>query len=119
MDRSLACHPADRDSLRCEDERPAWRAHQYADRSNHAPVRPPVHGPEQGAGYLGSPARADVVFTNFEATIAEPGQPNDSAPRQGPGFAAPPGAFDALKALGFNLIATANNHANDLKVRAS
>lgn len=59
---------------------------------------------------------ADVVFTNFEATIAEPGQPNESAPRQGPGFVAPLGAMDALKAMGFNLVATANNHANDLKV---
>ncbi len=59
---------------------------------------------------------ADVVFTNFEGTIAEAGQPNDSAPRQGPGFLAPPGAMDALKALGFNLVATANNHANDLRV---
>jgi poly-gamma-glutamate synthesis protein (capsule biosynthesis protein) len=59
---------------------------------------------------------ADVVFTNFEGAIAQPGQPNDSAPRQGPGFLAPPGAMDALKAMGFNLIDTSNNHSADLKV---
>jgi len=59
---------------------------------------------------------ADVVFTNFEGTIAEPGQPNATTPRQGPGFLAPPGALDALKALGFNLIDTSNNHAADLKI---
>src|SRR5271163_1489934 len=47
---------------------------------------------------------ADVVFTNFEGTVAEPGQPNDDAKRQGPGFLAPPGAIDALKTLGFNLV---------------
>ncbi|HWF83500.1 MAG TPA: CapA family protein [Vicinamibacterales bacterium] len=59
---------------------------------------------------------ADVVFTNFEGTIAEPGQPNESTPRQGPGFLAPPATLDALKALGFNLIDTSNNHSADLKV---
>ena len=59
---------------------------------------------------------ADVVFTNFEAAIAESGQPNESAPRQGPGFLAPPGALDALKAIGFNLIDTSNNHSADLKI---
>ncbi|MGE5245299.1 MAG: CapA family protein [Betaproteobacteria bacterium] len=59
---------------------------------------------------------ADVVFTNFEGTIAEPGQPNDSTPRQGPGFLAPPGALDSLKALGFNLVDTSNNHSSDLRI---
>jgi poly-gamma-glutamate capsule biosynthesis protein CapA/YwtB (metallophosphatase superfamily) len=58
----------------------------------------------------------DVVFTNFEATVAEPGQPNENAPRQGRGFLAPPGAIDALKALGFNLLSLSNNHSWDLKV---
>ena len=59
---------------------------------------------------------ADVVFTNFEGAIAEPGQPNESTPRQGPGFLAPAAALDALKALGFNLIDTSNNHSADLKI---
>jgi poly-gamma-glutamate synthesis protein (capsule biosynthesis protein) len=59
---------------------------------------------------------ADVVFTNFEGAVAEPGQPNEQAPRQGPGFLAPPEAIGALKAVGFNLIATSNNHSADLKV---
>ncbi len=59
---------------------------------------------------------ADVVFTNFEGTIAEPGQPNESTPRQGPGFLAPPEALDALKEVGFNLVDTSNNHSSDLKI---
>jgi len=61
-------------------------------------------------------AGSDVAFTNFEGTIAEPGQPNDSTPAQGPRFLAPPGAIDSLKAFGFNLIDTSNNHAADLMV---
>ena len=32
------------------------------------------------------------------------------------GFLAPPGALDALSALGFNLLALADNHAFDLKL---
>jgi poly-gamma-glutamate synthesis protein (capsule biosynthesis protein) len=59
---------------------------------------------------------ADVVFTNFEGTIAEPGQPNATSPRQGAGFLAPPATLDALKAMGFNLIDTSNNHASDLMI---
>jgi poly-gamma-glutamate capsule biosynthesis protein CapA/YwtB (metallophosphatase superfamily) len=59
---------------------------------------------------------SDVVFTNFEGTIAEPGQPNATTPAQGPQFLAPPGTMDALKALGFNLIDTSNNHSSDLMV---
>lgn len=59
---------------------------------------------------------ADAAFTNFEGTIAEPGQPNDTTPRQGPGFLAPPGALGALKDAGFNLIDTSNNHSADLKI---
>lgn len=58
----------------------------------------------------------DVVFTNFEGTVAEAGQPNEDVPLQGPGFLAPPGALDALKALGFNLLSLSNNHSADLKV---
>ena len=58
----------------------------------------------------------DVVFTNFEGTVAEPGQPNQDAPLQGSGFLTPPGALDALKAMGFNLLALSNNHSADLKV---
>jgi poly-gamma-glutamate capsule biosynthesis protein CapA/YwtB (metallophosphatase superfamily) len=61
-------------------------------------------------------AGTDVAFTNFEGTIAEPGQPNDTTPAQGPRFLAPPGALDSLKAFGFNLIDTSNNHAADLMV---
>src|SRR5262245_40632592 len=55
--------------------------------------------------------RGDVVFTNFEGAIAEPGQ---SVTGGGRGFLAPPEALDALGALGFNLLALSNNHAFDL-----
>jgi len=55
--------------------------------------------------------RGDVVFTNFEGAIAEPGQ---SVTGGGRGFLAPPEALDALATLGFNLLALSNNHAFDL-----
>ena len=54
--------------------------------------------------------KGDVVFTNFEATVAETGE----AASQGRGFLTPPGALDALKTFGFNLVAFASNHAFDL-----
>jgi poly-gamma-glutamate capsule biosynthesis protein CapA/YwtB (metallophosphatase superfamily) len=59
---------------------------------------------------------ADVAFTNFEGTVAEPGQPNQDAPLQGRGFVAPPEAIEALKGVGFNLLALSNNHSADLKI---
>jgi poly-gamma-glutamate capsule biosynthesis protein CapA/YwtB (metallophosphatase superfamily) len=59
--------------------------------------------------------QGDVVFTNFEATVAEKGQPNAAAPREGNSLA-PPGAMDALKDLGFNMLSLANNHSWDLRV---
>jgi poly-gamma-glutamate capsule biosynthesis protein CapA/YwtB (metallophosphatase superfamily) len=59
---------------------------------------------------------SDVIFTNFEGTIAYPGQPNATTPAQGPRFLDPPATLDGLKALGFNLIDTSNNHAADLMV---
>lgn len=54
----------------------------------------------------------DVVFTNFEGTVAEAGQ---SVTGGGRGFLAPATALDALSALGFNLLSLSNNHAFDLK----
>jgi poly-gamma-glutamate capsule biosynthesis protein CapA/YwtB (metallophosphatase superfamily) len=61
--------------------------------------------------------KGDVIFTNFEATVAEPGQPNESTPLQRPGpvFFSPPGALDALKTLGFNLLGLSDNHAWNLR----
>ncbi len=56
--------------------------------------------------------RGDVVFTNFEGAIAEPGQ---SVAGGGRGFLAPAEALDALQSLGFNLLSLSNNHAFDLK----
>lgn len=54
--------------------------------------------------------RGDVRFTNFECTVAEPGQTS----HEGLGFLTPPAALDALKAMGFNLLSLAGNHAYDL-----
>jgi poly-gamma-glutamate capsule biosynthesis protein CapA/YwtB (metallophosphatase superfamily) len=59
--------------------------------------------------------RGDVVFTNFEATVAKKGQPNNTVLREGNSLA-PPEAMDALKDMGFNLLSLANNHSWDLKV---
>lgn len=56
--------------------------------------------------------KGDVIFTNFEATVAEKGE----SVTQGLGFLSPPEALDALQALGFNLLALSDNHSFDLKV---
>src|SRR5689334_17869440 len=53
----------------------------------------------------------DVLFTNLEAAIAQPGE----VIREGRGFLTPPEALDALAAMGFNLLALAGNHAFDLR----
>jgi len=53
----------------------------------------------------------DVVFTNLEAAVAMPGE----TIREGRGFLTPPESLDALKAMGFNLLALSGNHAFDLK----
>jgi poly-gamma-glutamate synthesis protein (capsule biosynthesis protein) len=52
----------------------------------------------------------DVVLTNLEGAIAEPGQ----TVHQGRGFLAPPEALDALQALGVNLLALSDTPAFDL-----
>jgi len=53
----------------------------------------------------------DVIFTNLEAAVAEPGQ----TIQEGRGFLTPPEALDALVAMGVNLLALSGNHAFDLK----
>ena len=53
----------------------------------------------------------DVIVTNLEAAVAEPGE----TIREGRGFLAPPAALDALGAIGFNALALSDNHAFDLK----
>ena len=55
--------------------------------------------------------KGDVIFTNFEATVIE----KEQSTRDGR-FLTPPDALDALKALGFNLLALSDNHSFDLKV---
>ena len=66
---------------------------------------------------IASLLKGDVKFTNFEGTVAEPGQPNDKVPEQRPngGWLARPGTLDSLQALGFNLVSLSNNHAWDLR----
>jgi poly-gamma-glutamate capsule biosynthesis protein CapA/YwtB (metallophosphatase superfamily) len=53
----------------------------------------------------------DVVLTNLEAAVAEPGE----TIHEGRGFLTPPESLDALTAMGFNLLALSGNHAFDLK----
>lgn len=53
----------------------------------------------------------DVIFTNLEGTVAEPGQ----SVHDGRGYLAPPGALDSLQSVGFNLLALSSNHAFDLQ----
>ncbi len=55
--------------------------------------------------------KADVVFTNFESTVVEKGEPRTAGR-----FLTPPEALDALQALGFNLLSLANNHSFDMQV---
>src|SRR5712671_7367928 len=57
--------------------------------------------------------KGDVVFTNFEAAVAERGE----TAHEGRGFLTPPEALDALTTFGFNLLSLSGNHAFDLKVR--
>src|SRR5580700_6452971 len=57
--------------------------------------------------------KGDVVFTNFEAAVAEKGE----TVHEGRGFLAPPEALDALTTFGFNLLSLSCNHAFDLKVK--
>jgi len=67
-----------------------------------APVAVPV---------IQSLLKGDVVFTNFEAAVAEKGE----TVREGRGFLTPPEALDALTTFGFNLLSLSGNHAFDLK----
>ena len=53
----------------------------------------------------------DVIFTNLEAAVANPGE----TIQEGRGFLTPPEAMDALTTMGFNLLALSDNHAFDLK----
>ncbi|MDQ1408480.1 MAG: hypothetical protein QOJ41_215 [Acidobacteriaceae bacterium] len=57
--------------------------------------------------------KGDVVFTNLEAAVAQPGE----TVQEGRGFLTPPEALDALKIFGFNLLSLSSNHAFDLNVK--
>jgi poly-gamma-glutamate capsule biosynthesis protein CapA/YwtB (metallophosphatase superfamily) len=60
----------------------------------------------------------DVRFTNFEAVVTDPGEPNERTPETRPngGWLTPPGALGSLQSMGFNLVSLSNNHAWDLKI---
>ena len=68
-----------------------------------------IHAPDI-ASTIAPLLRGDVVFTNYEATVGEKASTGDR------GFLSPPESLDALKALGFNLLALSNNHSFDLNV---
>jgi poly-gamma-glutamate capsule biosynthesis protein CapA/YwtB (metallophosphatase superfamily) len=70
------------------------------------------------APVIASLLKGDVKFTNFEAVVTEPGEPNDKTPETRPngGWLTPPGALGSLQTLGFNLVSLSNNHAWDLKI---
>jgi poly-gamma-glutamate synthesis protein (capsule biosynthesis protein) len=55
--------------------------------------------------------KGDVVFSNFEAAVAEKGQ----SVTEGRGFLTPPEALDAMTTFGFNMLSFSGNHAFDLK----
>ncbi len=55
--------------------------------------------------------KGDVVFTNFEAAVAEKGE----TVHEGRGFLAPPEALDALTTFNLKLLSLSDNHAFDLK----
>jgi len=56
----------------------------------------------------------DVVFTNFESMILEQEDSMDELPPLNRGHYGPVEMLDVLQEMGFNLLATANNHAYDL-----
>lgn len=66
--------------------------------------------PKSVAG-IQSLLKGEVVFTNLEGTVAEPGQ----SVHEGRGFLTPPESLDALTSFGFNLLALSDNHAFDLQ----
>jgi poly-gamma-glutamate synthesis protein (capsule biosynthesis protein) len=55
--------------------------------------------------------KGDVIFTNFEAAVAERGE----TVHEGRGFLSPAEALDAMTTFGFNLLSLSGNHAFDLK----
>jgi poly-gamma-glutamate synthesis protein (capsule biosynthesis protein) len=57
--------------------------------------------------------KGDVVFTNFEAAVAEKGE----TVHEGRGFLTAPEALDALTTFGFNMLSLSGNHAFDLNVK--
>src|SRR5688572_1860761 len=57
---------------------------------------------------------ADVAFTNLEVAIQPAGQ--NLPARSKEAVPAPPIVLDCLKAMGFNMLSLANNHAFDLRL---
>jgi poly-gamma-glutamate synthesis protein (capsule biosynthesis protein) len=71
----------------------------------------PVSGPSADLANL--IRRATLGFTNLELTIEEPRRDSDRPLPPGRGQAAPAATADALRALGFDVVSLANNHALD------
>lgn len=59
-------------------------------------------------------SRGEVVFTDLEAAIRTPRSGEPTRTRAMFSHASEPAVLDCLKAMGFNLLALANNHAWDL-----
>jgi poly-gamma-glutamate capsule biosynthesis protein CapA/YwtB (metallophosphatase superfamily) len=75
-------------------------------------IRSDIRSTAPGAvGVIQGLLKGDVVFTNFEAAVAEKGETVE----EGRGFLSPQEALDALTACGFNLLSLSGNHAFDLK----
>jgi poly-gamma-glutamate capsule biosynthesis protein CapA/YwtB (metallophosphatase superfamily) len=71
---------------------------------------------QQNPGYATIGARlaqADVRFSNLEVAIRG-ALSRDARPTRTPGAIAEPAVLDSLKALSFNVLSLANNHADDL-----
>ena len=88
----------------------AAAADDHVDRAVDDPVRPSRDGAQ---GRAGDPRAAQGRRGVHE--LRRRGRRPGPGLSEGRGFLAPPEALDALKALGFNLLALSNNHAFDLQ----
>src|SRR5438309_9882267 len=61
---------------------------------------------------IASLLQGDVKFTNFEGTVAEPGQPSDTVPlrRRNGRWLGPPGTLDSLPAVRCKPASLSRNH---------
>lgn len=71
--------------------------------------------PEQiwDAGLRALAGSLDLLICNLECCLSERGRPTDRIPGKPFFFRGPPGAVDALRAIGVGAVTVANNHALD------